>query len=267
MINRIVISLLIVLVGFGSPTTASAATFFGETCTSEIVHGRRECVGYFTGNTNARSGLTTMFDQPALTDITNKTALINKLKGWLYGSNQRYQVGAAGIIDVMLRVEGTKFTSQAQGIQYAKDHFEEWVAIINYYDSRGLIDWNYNYASTKAFPNSGYSTTVNDMAFITAQTNDTILVMRFRDPNNDPEKAFIIDKWCGNIKGEGIVPPEVAPSPTPTYPPGYPTPTPTKYVTPTPTYPPGYPTPTICPTGVPVKNIRIDCPNCSSTEY
>lgn len=44
-----------------------------------------------------------------------------------------------------------------------------------------------------------------------------------------------------------------------------PTPTPTKKPTPTPTTPPGLPTPTICPTLGPVKNVHIDCPNCTVT--
>lgn len=44
-----------------------------------------------------------------------------------------------------------------------------------------------------------------------------------------------------------------------------PTPTPTKKPTPTPTTPPGVPTPTICPTLGAVKNVHINCPNCTLT--
>ncbi len=67
-----------------------------------------------------------------------------------------------------------------------------------------------------------------------------------------------------------------APTPTPTKPVSYATPTPPKYPSSTPPYAtptkpystpkpyPSYgPSPTICPTLGPVKNVRIDCPNCA----
>lgn len=187
-----------------------AATFFNQQCINQIVHGRAECVGYFTGNNKVKEGGIPVFPMPSLTDVYNRTTFINNYQQFLYNGSEQEVVGAAATINIMLGQPGTAWgNNKSAGIQYAKDNFTRWTTLVQEYDNRGLVDWDYNYNPFGLHPNSGWGQNVKDAYFQSSETTDTVLVIRFRNPNGNPNDAFYIDKWCGNVKGDGFIAPIV----------------------------------------------------------
>ncbi len=169
------------------------------------------------------------------------------------------QVTAAGLIDIMLGQDSSKFNGNSQnGIAYAKNHFNSAptgelsiVDLVNYYDSgkhpgysvqwNVLVDWDTGVPNAGLDSQQGYYPPGNtpDLAFTNNVANS--LAIDYGIVFTNPYGQFYLKQVCANITGEstnltqGVSSSPPPPTPTPTLNPA-PTPTPTPIPTPIPSY-------------------------------
>ena len=193
-----------VLAAVGSVSMAHAQTRYGN-CDGPDMYGRRLCQGYLSGQypLNYFTGdQLVMFDAPALLNVYDASAFINRYSGYLNGSNEKHKTSAAITIDVMLGKNGPEFgNSKTAGITYARDHFNEWADLVRSYDSRGLIDWTRSVYNNREYTNSSMNPSALDMYMGMDWEDATTLTIRFNNP--DGSEPFVLDKWCGNLRGKG----------------------------------------------------------------
>ena len=185
--------------------------------------GKSTC-GYFTSSGNG-SAWYDVLPQPALYNVWNASELINTMSGYLYSGNWQQKMGAAFLIDNMLKYKGKVGDNVgggvSAGISYAQNstNFNTWKNMVYFYAAGGSgygINWNY-YPSKQAFcsgrvdsgyDNNGYPnyTGVNDDILYHTPAYGTN-ACNYEYTNSMPELHFYwpggefnIGKHCGNLQ-------------------------------------------------------------------
>jgi hypothetical protein len=232
---RFALGVGLVLLAFGGfavvhvPKAEAAISAAG--CPNEYPFGRHLCDGYFRGQRKAAdptSADAVFYDGlrngGARTWVSNINEYVTRMNLYLYDNDgsinpnygsdaasvsmhnsdhRRNNIGAAHHIDMMLGKQGPDFgNSTDAGIQYARDNYARWEALVRSYDSRGLVE--YGVMAVALDQNGGritHSTSdlPNDDNIFFRSPFYTTQVIRFNLPGGGV--AFQIEMDCGNIFG------------------------------------------------------------------
>ncbi len=187
--------------------------------------------GYFTDS--FASADWNVLPDPALQGVNSSTELINAIHWYLFTSTS-YQahVGAAFIIDNMLNYRGTTGVpvggGVSAGITYAKNNYNTWVDLINFYASPKSssygIQWSYwpsesTFCGSGGKVDSGYDPVRGDAVFYRMPAYGTFNC-DYEYTHSMPEIRFFwpggtfdIGTLCGNIQDSAnkIPPPDEMP--------------------------------------------------------
>lgn len=188
-------------------TIAPAPKAFAWYCDG-FYRGRDSCQGYFSGVHNVVPVTPGTVDDVILggTSALGPHAFVTQIDNALTGSGSHSSVGAAFIIANMYGMDGTDFSSKANGQAWARAHFSEWEARIRAYDAAGFIDWSRTISTATApnmgggsgeYRNSAWFMDINDEAFH-LKPDETITVIEIRTPSGG---YFRLERKCLNLVG------------------------------------------------------------------
>ncbi len=194
---------------FASAALDNSGNFTNGTCGQKILWGRPECEGFFTGAKGADATRTEVLNDGALLGASDKNSFIDEIYNRLFVSgNLQDNVGSAGIVAVMLQKNGPDFgNNRNTGIKFARDNFNAWKSVVDYYDSNNLIRWNYIWTpGANAYSDTGYSEEKQDFFSKTFNYDDSFLTIRFSVPAGGTGQPFMLNKYCANMVGQNTFP-------------------------------------------------------------
>lgn len=169
--------------------------------------GRNSCDGYFSGANGHADDVSQSLINGG-TNATNANQFIDKIHGLLYNDSEHNRVGAAFIIANMMGKDGTDFSSKSNGVNYAKDNFDEWAERVRTYQRAGFVDWTKSIYTGGDTPdmgggsgwyrNSSWFGGISDAAFHN-KVDETITVIEFDVPGGG---HFRLEKACLNLVGK-----------------------------------------------------------------
>lgn len=195
------------MIGVIAPATVSAARAGSPSCPTGAANtffGRAECIGYFTGADVYKNGVGIDVDSVidnggrALLDVTNVDNFISTMRSLLYGGGND-AMGAAFLIDTMMKQNGSSFGTVAKGITFAKNNFDTWEDQVRRYNTNGDVAWNQLVTYNAPFQNSARSKIIkNDDIFYKKLDDETQRTIVF---TNSDGTHYRIKKNCGNLVG------------------------------------------------------------------
>lgn len=213
--RRTTFAIVLALVVFGIGILGYRQIAYAFSC------GKSTC-GYFTSSGNG-SAWYDVLQQPALNNVSDANGFINTMNGYLNSGSTQNSMGAAFLIDNMLKYKGKVADNVGGGVtagkNYAKANFNTWKNLVNFYAAGGSgygINWSYK-PSQQAFCSgridSGYD---NNGSPNYTGVNDDILyhtpaygtnACNYEYTNSMPEihiywpgGQFNIGKHCGNLQ-------------------------------------------------------------------
>ncbi len=186
-----------------------------------VCYGRDTLTGYHTGNsmgdntyvftTGSASGDSAL---PGLSGDNNSAAaqastdeFISIIRGHLNTSSTgQNSVGASFIVNTMLGVDGTNFTTTSQGINNADARFDDWESRVRFANDRGCVNWDVprTFGGGGArWWNSAYSRNASDAGFFGQKESDSqqTIVIREVTGSGCGDIVFEIRKNCANPAG------------------------------------------------------------------
>ena len=182
------------------------------------------------GPGNAR-GLWNLLEAP--TNVYSGQQFIDWMRPWINdtsnGSINDHTGAASAVINLMMGRSGASFGgSFIDGVNHARDNWDEWSALVLYYDSRGWVNWEQSNINCGPYDQANLDLSIHEIYYWTSVsgcTSDMMIV--FHNPETDT--TFSMKKICGNITGHTgplTQPPTVPPPAPPPLPPPPPPPPP-----------------------------------------
>lgn len=195
------VALVALAAGFIGAGVSSGTVLAANDCENNVHWGRLNCHGYFTGKVSQGGDVVIKEGLPGVSNVNQYISLMSQ---YLNSSNKQQSVGAAFTISVMMGQNPDQYNgSTANGVAWAKANFTRWTTILQWYESQGLIDYNYTFDSNgDPYEDSGWGITSFDNFFITNPA-DHATSIRFRVPPGQTGQPFLIDKSCANLQGYG----------------------------------------------------------------
>ncbi len=239
-LGRYKLLVAILVLGVIGAGAAGSVAYAAHNCYSTVIWGRRDCYNYINGqrykNTIPTFNNNFFVNRNQYSRSFTAPLFIATMEDRLKNGNTQDRISATVMINIMLGKKGAEFNgSKTAAVNYANDHLDEWKALVNDYESKGLIQWDRNWCSGGQYENTSYDAqqvgrnTPGDVDDVWHYTEDPecIRVMQFNRPAGQPGQPFRIQYGCGNPIGEAdlkspatgdINPPTPA---TPQDPPGY----------------------------------------------
>jgi hypothetical protein len=180
------------------------------------INGRNDCYGYFTGayypfDNSWDNVISSGMEVTTASLAASEADFLAQMSAALNGASLHDNVGAAFLINVMIGMDGPNFncpgtsanTCRNNGISWARTHWAQWAKVVHYYNSKGMVDWNYPYVTPcPYYENSAYSATIADVTYHSKTDCGRILpAIHFYDPTPGSGTDMMIERICANMLG------------------------------------------------------------------
>jgi hypothetical protein len=198
------IAVLLTMVGGGAAVVHAQAGF---ACTSTVLWNLPDCVNY--AGDKPKWGQTSSFHNSFLSCATcwstpfDLPGYINAVNNRLFSGDTMDEMSAAVMVDVMLGRPAARDGSKSNAINYAKNNFGAWKALVTSYSNAGLINWDYNYMPPTPYETSSYDSVEDDIYHYQEDGRPTWAI-RFIIPAAQGGGDFAIEYFCGNLIGAGL---------------------------------------------------------------